>query len=66
MKRLKLSARLKAEQKYVEEKLAGKVICHRCGASLESYSRQCEADLGDTCDGFWAIERAEQEFRKVK
>ena len=41
-----------------EAALAGKVICTRCGATLETYSDQCSAALDDTCPGFIAIEEA--------
>ena len=42
----------------VERRLAGRVICNRCGATLETYADQCNADLAERCPGFEAIERA--------
>lgn len=41
-----------------ESALAGKVICARCGATLETYSDRCSAMLDDPCPGFMAIEEA--------
>lgn len=36
----------------------GRVICDRCGATLETYADKCTADLDARCPGFEAIERA--------
>jgi hypothetical protein len=36
----------------------GRVICERCGATLETYQDQCLPDAADPCPGFVAIERA--------
>jgi hypothetical protein len=38
------------------------VICHRCGATLETYSETCSAPLNKTCPGFNAIEEARAAF----
>ena len=42
----------------VEAALAGKVICDRCGATLETYAEACTAELSERCPGFEAIENA--------
>lgn len=49
------------ERQCVERRLAGKTICERCGATLESFADQCTADLSERCPGFEAIERALEE-----
>jgi ribosomal protein L40E len=40
----------------VEAALGNKVICNRCGATLETYGDKCSADLAEACEGFRAIE----------
>lgn len=40
----------------VETELAGKVICPRCGATLDTYHLDCTARLDDRCPGFEAID----------
>jgi len=42
----------------VHEKLAGRIICERCLATLETYDEKCSANLDDLCPGFVLIERA--------
>jgi len=61
---MKVSGRLKMEGEYVTANLSGKVICDRCGATLETYS-DCPADLSDPCPGFVTIENAKQEFNEA-
>ena len=41
----------------VHRSLAGKVICEKCGATLETYDEKCVDGLG-ICPGFVLIERA--------
>jgi hypothetical protein len=33
-------------------------ICHRCGATVDTYADACTASLDDACPGFIAIEEA--------
>jgi ribosomal protein L40E len=40
----------------VERKLAGKVICARCGATIKTYADKCSADLDERCPGFEAVD----------
>jgi ribosomal protein L40E len=40
----------------VEERLAGRVICGRCGANLKTFDEKCTADLDERCPGFDAID----------
>ena len=58
----KLSRRLEAERRFVEEKLEGLVICDRCQATLERFGPMCIADLSDPCPGFMRIEATKCEF----
>ena len=62
MPRPKLSPRLQAERSFVEAKLSGKVICDRCGVTLETYASHCPADLSDSCPGFMKIEATKADF----
>lgn len=43
----------------VEQRLAGRVICSRCGATIKTFSDVCTADLLDRCPGFEAIDRVQ-------
>jgi hypothetical protein len=52
----------KDEIAFVERTLGNSVICHRCDATLGSYSEDCTADLQDPCPGFLAIEQARADF----
>jgi hypothetical protein len=36
----------------------GKIICRRCGATLETFDEVCDAPLDDMCDGFVVVELA--------
>ena len=56
------SKRLIELRAYVEQKLAGQIICERCGATLETFADVCTADLSDACPGFMAIEKVRAEF----
>lgn len=40
--------------------LGDKVICGRCGATLDTFADQCSADLDDPCPGFVAIDEAKK------
>lgn len=40
----------------VEQKLAGKVVCVRCHATVATFADRCEADLDERCPGFEAID----------
>jgi hypothetical protein len=40
----------------VGARLAGKIICARCGATYVTYSDKCSADLDDRCPGFEAVD----------
>lgn len=41
----------------MNEKLAGRVVCARCGATEMSEAMQgCKAEITEVCDGFVAIE----------
>ena len=62
---LRTSQRIKAERQYVESLLADHVICPRCGATLDTFSKQCQADLSDACAGFMAIDRAKAAFNSA-
>ena len=42
----------------VAPKLKGRVICDRCGATIDTYADACTADLDDPCPGFLTIEEA--------
>ncbi len=44
--------------------LGNRVICERCGATMQTYADACTADLGDACPGFVAIEEAVKESRQ--
>lgn len=59
---MNLSQRLKDERAFVERSLAGREICQRCGASLDTFADICTADLNDPCPGYLAIETAKQQF----
>jgi hypothetical protein len=45
----------------VEQRLAGRVICARCRATLATFADACTADLDDACPGFLAIDAAKAE-----
>lgn len=49
---------LAAQRRAANEKLAGKVICETCGATLENMGERCKDALEDACDGFVSIELA--------
>ena len=63
---MKLSEDLKRERQYVEEKLAGKVICSDCHAKLDTFANKCTADLADICPGFEWIEDVKAEYHRTK
>jgi ribosomal protein L40E len=63
---MRLTKDLQAERKYVEETLASKVICSRCGAALYTYADECKADLSDLCEGFTQIEDTRLEYQHSK
>lgn len=42
----------------VQQRLAGVVICTRCGATLATYADKCDVDLDVRCPGFNVVERA--------
>lgn len=49
----------RSELQRIEAELGdGRVICERCGATLDTYSDACTAALDDPCPGFQAIETA--------
>lgn len=41
----------------VEQRLAGRMICARCGATIFTYADKCEADLDERCPGFNVVDR---------
>ena len=41
----------------VEQRLAGRLICARCGATIFTYADKCKADLAERCAGFNIVER---------
>lgn len=65
MGRPRLSDRLQKEHLYVAEHLGGKVICDRCGATLDTFADACSADLCDICPGFTAIDQAKAAFNRL-
>lgn len=46
------------ERQRVEAAYAGRQVCLRCGATLETYDRRCAAALGEACEGYARIENA--------
>lgn len=40
----------------VEQRLAGRIICARCGATYRTYGDKCSADLAERCPGFEAVD----------
>jgi len=60
---MKLSPYIQAEKTYVETLLGNSVICKHCKATLATYADACIADLGNTCSGFWAIEKAKDQYK---
>ena len=38
----------------------GRVICDRCGATLENWGTHCTAELTELCPGFLAIDDARE------
>lgn len=42
----------------LEAALGGKVICEKCGATLDDVADVCSAPLSELCDGFVVIEIA--------
>ncbi len=40
----------------VEQRLAGRIICARCGATYATYGDKCTADLAERCPGFEAVD----------
>jgi hypothetical protein len=56
---MKLSQRLQDEKTFLVKKLGTDPICHRCGASLETFADDCLA----ACPGFLAIDSAKTESR---
>lgn len=54
-----------AQNTYVQRTLGGKVICDRCGATLDNYADVCSAALGDPCPGFRAIDDAKTDFWRL-
>jgi len=60
---MKLSPQLKAEREYVKRRLADDVICERCGATLNTFSDACRADLAELCPGYIVIENAKAVFK---
>lgn len=46
------------ERQRVEGAYAGRQVCSRCGATLETYGRRCAAALGEACEGYARIESA--------
>ena len=42
----------------VEQRLGGRPICDRCGATIQTYAEVCTADIDLRCPGFEAIEEA--------
>ena len=49
----------------VETYLGDKVICFRCGATLESYANKCDVPLNVPCEGFLLIEGVRLHIRRV-
>jgi hypothetical protein len=42
----------------IEAALGNAVICYRCAATLETYSKKCLAGFNEICPGYTAIESA--------
>lgn len=53
-----ISERLDHAFAQVGDRLAGTVICPRCGANLTTREALCEARDGERCPGYVAIEAA--------
>lgn len=52
----------KREWAFTEQKLGKGVICDQCGATLDTFAEDCDAELDDPCPGFKAIEEVKAEF----
>ncbi len=54
----KHEARMRRAFQLIAERLGDKVICPRCGATLETWPDVCSATLADPCPGFVAYDEA--------
>lgn len=59
---MKISERLRAERRFIEQQCGTDRICDKCWATLETYADACVADLSDMCPGFAKIESARMAF----
>ena len=61
---MRKSARLLAEQEFIEDQLSHWEICARCHANLRNYADLCSADLSAACPGFMKIEETRARFNR--
>ncbi|WP_439392366.1 hypothetical protein ACRQ5Q_22485 [Bradyrhizobium sp. PMVTL-01] len=51
-------------QMLVRERLGGRVICTRCGATFSTYADKCDVDLDVRCPGFNVVDRVQMQAEK--
>lgn len=61
---MKLSRRLEEERRHVERMCGASPICNDCSATLATFADACTADLDVPCQGYLAIERAKDDFKR--
>lgn len=61
---VKLSDRLQAERRFVEQRCGTDRICDKCWATLGTYADACVAELSEECPGFNRIEGLKEDFKR--